>query len=536
MNTEQTIFQDKFFWLALLVGGFFLSLTLWFGFTMDQAVCNYVARAWRDFHKPPYTGVWDQSFLGIFLVHRFIITVFGESYLGFRLFDFLVQLGSLAMIFYLAKKFSGSSVAGFLAGASWGIYYFGLGSLETGEREGYVLFILLVSVILGLNWQAKFWRRAIAAGLLIGFAFQLKPSFLLSWPVFGVWFLAEGFSKRPRLVWLEMVLFSAACVAPTASVLFYYWRLGALKELYLATIWFNFAVYASTSYNAFPDTPVWKMALMIIHSNFLQAPVAWFSACVAMLVPYRIAKDTASKKILWVSLGLVSVGLVSFISQGKFFPYHLTPFFGFLMIFSGAGLNWLGSLLEKSAGGGKSKFLPAFFYLAVIIFMISEINPQLMNFASQYAFGNFDRAYSSGSSFDKFFYRAAKSLQPALKDEDEIGFFSWNPLLPYLLQKRLPSRFMCLQHLLMRQRNGELTGQQRKWIKEYSDDSIRARPRFFLVTDYMPGWDIFNLKSSSFKKAMAENFPELKEFLEQNYTLRAKMGELEIYELSRPAP
>ena len=146
--------------MAILLGGFFLSLTLWYSFGMDQSLYSYGAWVWTHYHLPPYLGVFDQNFPGIFIIHRLAFAIFGESIIGFRVFDLLVQLSSLTMIFYLSKRLSGSGVAGFLSGVFYGIYYFGLGNFDTGQREAYILWLFLISLIAGVTLKKRAWSRA----------------------------------------------------------------------------------------------------------------------------------------------------------------------------------------------------------------------------------------------------------------------------------------------------------------------------------------------------------------------------------------
>ena len=72
---------------------------------------------------------------------------------------------------------------------------------------------------------------------------------------------------------------------------------------------------------------------------------------------------------------------------------------------------------------------------------------------------------------------------------------------------------------------------QKQWIQEYTAAVISARPRFFVLADQN-----INLTSAlsrpTFKQALAEQFPELKNFLENNYRPFHKIDQTEIYELA----
>jgi len=531
MEKRGTVLTDRYFWLAMVAAGFFLSLTLWFGFTMDQAIFNYVAWVWKEFQGPPYVAAWDHSFPGIFIIHRLVLEIFGPSFFGFRFFDFLVQLSSAGMIFYLSRKFSGSSPGGFFSALAYSIYYFGLGGLETGEREGFILWLLLSSLVLSIGLQGRVLLRSALVGLLLGFAFQLKPTFGLSWPVFGVWFWAQGIHKRPRAVLGELFIFSLACVLPSLLFALFYWRIGHFNDLYQAIIWFNFHIYGSTT-EAIRGLSRGMLTVAIANSFFLKEPAVLIFGGMGILLAWANRDRPEPQPFFRVLLALIAVGLSSFIIQAKFFPYHLIPFFGLMMIFAGSGIYWLARELKDQASGLKSRLDPAFFYLAVVLLLIAGINPKLLDSAAAYSFRSLDQAYSSGSSYDAYYYRAAKYMRSFISEQDRIEYFGWQPLLPYLLRKKLPSRFCCVHHLLMRQKNGRISELQEKWIQEYTSEVISARPRFFLVSDLVPGWEVFNLEYPSLKRALKEKFPELQNFLNQNYKLKTKLGEIEVYELN----
>ena len=142
--------KELYLWLCLFLSGFILSPTLWFGFTMDQALCHYAVWVWREYHLPPYLGVWDLSFPGIFLLHRLVLEIFGESILGFRLFDFLVQLSLVVMLYYLAGRLFRSSWAGFFSGIA--AFFTGIISILKNKERSVLVFLSTLLGSLVLLW------------------------------------------------------------------------------------------------------------------------------------------------------------------------------------------------------------------------------------------------------------------------------------------------------------------------------------------------------------------------------------------------
>jgi len=528
MMLEEKFYRDRVLWLALASGAFFLLPTLWFRFTMDQALCNYSAWVWKTYHLPPYIGVWDLSFPGIFILHRIVMGIFGQSIFGFRLFDFMVQLSSAGMIYYLTKRLSGSRSAGFLSSVFYCIYYAGLGSLETGEREGYVFWILLVSLILNLRIKKRKLLLKALVGLLLGFAFLLKPTYGLAWVVFGIWFFIESRGERFLTVVCRLGLYAFFCIIPSLLVILYYWRLGYLIDLWQATIIYNFEVYTGSTTANLANMSRLHLIFYILHKDYIHQSLIIFSAFIMLLFYFFNREMVKDIKLFWILIALISIGLLSYRVQAKYFPYHLIPAMGFLSIFSGACLSWIALQLKGQTTGLRDKFVHFGFYFALFVIMLTGVNWEWINYFAYESFKPFDRAYASGSTFDAQYYQTAKDLEPILRRE-EIAYFGWHPVLPYILQKKLPSRFCVVYHLLIRRADGNLSELQKKWIREYTDDVIKAKPKFFLVADYVPGWDIFNLKNPSLKQAMSEQFPELEKFLKDNYQLLRKNSLIEVY-------
>jgi len=545
-----SIFRDRFFWLAFFIGGFFLLLTLWYSFGMDQSAYAYGAWVWKHYGLPPYIGAFDQNFPGIFIIHRLALALFGESIFGFRLFDFLVQLSSLLMIFYLTKRLSGSGRAGFLAGVFYGIYYYGLGSFDTGQREGYVLWLLLMALILSLTLKNQSRLRAILVGLILGFAFLVKPFYGLSWPVFIAWFLMEGIpaeSQKAGRKWAkffpELCLFAFGCLLPSALIISYYWKSGYLREMYQAVILYNFGAYG-LDLPVSPSSPWWEKPVIVVYSISWPNPIIIFSGMFALLLKLGNPREIKDHKLFWAIFFLSLAGLISYWLQGKFFPYQQIPLMALMMIFSGMVFCRLGGKFQEQIRPGRRPVFTLIFYGGLIFLNLISISPDLVDFSCRHTFRNLDRAYLGGlnKSVDTHFssnnYLAAKKLKEMIQPEDEMEFFGPYPLIPFLLKKKLPSRFGCVQHLLFLPESGPMLSLQKQWINEYTEAVIRTRPRFFLVSDDFPGHThkFFRLASRSLKQALREKFPELQKFLEQNYQLIFQQGVIEVYELKKASP
>jgi len=539
-NSGDGLCRDRLFWPAMLLGGAVLSLTLWFGFGMDQSICAYAAWLWKHYQKPPYVGSWDLSFPGIFIVYRLALALFGDSMLAVRIFDCLVQLSTLVMIFHLAKKISGQSLAGALAAVFFSIFYFGHGELETAQRESCIFWCLLAAVVIFFRSEKRSRLRDICTGLLLGFAFLVKPFFGLAWPVFGALIFFERLRQSPKRAVPALLLFSLACVLPSLLVIFYYWRINGLEDLYRQTLWFNFKIYGSSGLNPLGGS---RLSLLIIRHVIRQQPLILWPGLLGVVLCLRTAARH-ERKMLWAIISLIIVSLISYRLQNKYFAFHLFPFWGFLLVFAAAAMaRALSALAGKLQNPARAVFYPLAVLLLLVLMALLSVPQSQMQYARKYAFRNLDQAYASGLgtpedhhlAADQFL--AAQYLKPKLKPGDQLVFFGPYPLVQFLLHIRQLSRFICLQHFLFRAPDNNLTTRQFAWMQEFSSEVLRARPRFFLVANSFPGMKsrFMNLASRSLHQELNQEFPELAEMLRKHYTRTHQCGEIEIFEII-PSP
>jgi hypothetical protein len=531
----QRIFADGYFWLGLLPAAFILSLELWYGFGMDQSFFAYAGWLWEHYHLQPYVGAWDINFPGVFVIYRMALTVFGDSILGVHIFDLLAQLACLPMLFYLARKLSGLSLAGSLAMVFYSVFYYGGGAINIAQRETFTFCFLLASLTAAFALADRVWLRAILSGLLAGFAFMVKPTYGLAWLVFGLLFLSQSIKSRPKFVLPELMVFGFSCLFPSVVTILFYWRIGHLNDLYLCTIWFNFKIY---SVNGSSNIRGFKLILAIA-KLVLTDQVAILCPAIFGIAVCAAGKNKTTGSLFWTLLGLVVTGLVSYRIQNKFFAYHLFPFHGFMIIFAGAGIATLASWAGKIKPAALGKSVSALIAAASIGLLAWMLDPGRVWYALHYSFRPLDKVYSLalGPADDPHHiadqYLAAQYLKPLISRGDQIEFFGPDPLIQFLLQTRVPSRFFCAQHFLFLPADNRLTSWQDKWMDEYTLSVMHSRPRFFILANNFPGQhnDFMNLSYRSLKEALAGLFPDLSALVNENYFLLAKIGGLEIYEL-----
>ncbi len=538
-----TIWKDPFFWTAFLIGGFVLSLTLWYGAGMAQSIVCYGAWLWKEYHLPPFVGFFNHTFPGIYMIGLLAMKLFGDSVLALRILDLIVQLSCLPMIFYLTKRVSGLSIAGFFGSVFYALFYYGLSKDDTMHREDYIVWALLLGLTVYFAWENRGWLRAFLVGMVLGFVFLLKPTYGLCWPAFGLLFLIQGITRRRKLVFFELCLFGFACILPALLTILYYRWVGmdALRQLYFDNITFNSEIYSVMVDPLTVRGIFWrdKMPDLV----FRLYPLVFFSGFA--MIAFQLLKGTPAKDqaLFQTLLAMALIGIVNYRMQGKYFNYHFVPTVAFMIIFSGwaigIGAYWIG---RKTKPGIAAFTVSAYAVIMITLMISTAISPGLRRYARQYAFRSFEKAYRATDPKKGKAprlannYMVADYLRPLLNEQDDLVCFGPYPLINFLLKKKSPAYVVFVQHLLFRRLDGQILPIQGKMMKEYSDQVIAARPRFFLFSNTFTvrGKKTFNLINGDAWTALSEQFPDLYRFFLKNYRLRKTIGEIEIYELQAP--
>jgi len=538
MSHDQT-YKDPLFWLALLLGAAVLSLTLWYGIGVDSATIGYCSWVWKNYGLPPYVGCIEGDYPGMFLIHRLQLAVSGESVLGFRIFDIIVQLSCLAMIYSLAKSYSQKSLAGFLAVVFYSIYYYGLDYYFEGEREAYILWLIFLCLILARVLKNRVFLRAFATGLLLGFAFMVKPTFALLWPVFAAWFFWEETKGSPWRRLSEMAVLAASWLLPGLIIVMLYWRWGYLKQLFEITIWFDLKSYAGRPllYSVFPFNQVRELttgALLIIQlkSVLLSHKPLLAGGLLALFLAYFAWREKEQRKNMAIIWALILVSLISMYIQRGIWDYHKIPFWGLMIILAAWGYGWV---LDEFRAAKKSVWrgIAAYgiFPAALFSLMVVELPDYLRNAAFQNFHRSFQQAYALEYQDAAL---ASDYLRSKLGKGEEYYYFGAISNLPYLAGRKLVTAFPFSEPFFWTMKDGSPNLVREKWLGEYTGALLKFKPRFFVFNTAMPV-TVFNPLPADFVAVARKEMPDLFRTVDQYYQVVERFGEIEIYELKDAA-
>jgi len=487
---------------------------LWYGFGVDQGIFSYAAWLWRKFGHPPYSYCFDQAFPGIFLIHYFAQEALGESVTAFRVLDLAWQTGTALVIFLTVRLVFQSRWSGLLASIMYALVYVKLGPWDTGQRDGFFPLLYLGSFLLvrsrGSSVVGKY--SALFAGLLMGFAFLLKPVAVLP----GLLLLTLILRTAKNKPLAGFCFFSGAGLA-SAAVFIYYLQHGALQDLYQALFEFNARLYAGSQ-----PIPAGLKLKGILLVRLWPHNLAVLAGAMLLAISWRKLKVLEKSPACWLLL-ILAATYAGYVAQGRYFIYHQAPVWGMLTVFAGPG--WIFALKSRlDERRILERTRAAFLLLLMVLVSASMVSKDLAWFAAKAATISPD---SGQRTFDYYrvCWRAACYLELRTRPEQTIQVWGGEALVNYLAQRRSATRFAQTFPLLLKPGSPSGVEFQQKLAQEFLDSIRQAPPAYFVVeTMPHPGFGI-----ASDKSVLIENYPGIWNFITANYVPESSIGFMEFY-------
>jgi len=511
--------------VAVAGAALLLSPILAFRATTDQGVFLYMGS--RLLHGGwPYLATWAVDYPGLVFLQAFELLLLGKSIVAFRLFDWLLQVGSASFIFLLTRRVAGAAGA-LLAACVFALLYQHQGPWNTAQRESFGLFFALAGLTLVVFRGAQAPRSsAFLAGLTIGFCFLIKPT-LLSFAALYAPLVLRVRRAGPRRA-LGIAAAAALGVAlPTALTLALYARLGGLAELWEACIHFP-VLYAELSNSG---GSFWAEAL---HKTSRLSASSLFILGLAALLPLARRRR--------LELGMLACGYLGTLFavwvQGTFAGYHYQPALGLGCILLGTAFSRSVELARRLAKAHIPglPFPPArlLALLAVLLAIPFYVRPgDVRDLVS----GRFlkppgPQAYHNLPVFNFYdSWNAAAYMREHTRPSDRIQVWGYESLTYFLADRRAASRFQTTTPLVL-----ELPGKGRdplqdRWRAEFVADIQRTQPPYVAVVRDGGWWWAPGHRSSDL---LIADFPEWRQILEERYRLEAEIGRFLVYRRRGP--
>jgi hypothetical protein len=185
---------------------------------------------------PPYTLAYNMKFPGIYVAYAVVMAVFGQTITGIHLGLLLINIATIALIFFLARRLW-NEIAGSVAAVSYAVLSVSPSVLGlAAHATHFVMLPVVAGTFLLLGPQSS--KRLLASGLLFGVGLLMKQPacfFIL----YGVSYLlvrdlCTGLGLRQAA--RRSLLFAIAAILPLAIACLLLFRAGVFNAFWFWTI------------------------------------------------------------------------------------------------------------------------------------------------------------------------------------------------------------------------------------------------------------------------------------------------------------
>jgi hypothetical protein len=483
---------DKNLLAVLGISAMLLILVAVEPFGADNAVLHSMAIDLVKFGKVPYVGSWDNNFPGIIYIHALSILIFGTSDVGYRLFDICIELAFSGFLYRFLIRWLEPEAAS-LAAVLYVAYYVSASVDLYGKQDAYGTMAMLVGLSFILapgGGISQKWMGIIAGGVISGIAILMRPTFLLYIGLlvpYIVW-LSEG--RLSFRCAANGLLFFVASLIPVFCVVAYYALIPkGLTALYDAVIRFNLDVYAKLGTTS-------KFWWEILRSG-LMIPLALFAILASRRDRAFLARrPNLNEKVLYVAFILSALGIV--VLMGKYYRYHLAPFYILMVPLSAAGLEMLISF-AKTKAQQRIAILVGLLFCSFIGYNPTAPLAFARGLLTRHdPFVSADNARRTDTLFGAIPELALREyLNKPENREGAVEICSFSPFLRYhlQLQRHIAGPYITFHALAFRTDATRIgvphyTSYQLAWQKAYLDTLCAVKPHFIILARRMPFWYI----------------------------------------------
>jgi hypothetical protein len=324
---------------------------------------------------PPYQSAYNVKLPGTYAAYALIMAIFGQTPSGVHLGLLFVNLGAVALVFFLARRLF-DPYAAVIASATYALMSTSRAVLGTyAHATHFVILVALGGFVLLLRGLES--RRALTlfwSGLLFGVAVLMKQhGVFLGIFAFGVLLYTEWSSKivanpagssaeNPQAVGAHatkrllsklqrLAAFSVGTVVPYALTCLILWRTGVFKNFWRWTVvyagghslQYTFQGLARNFHYSGPDNFFWALGAAGFFVLYADRSIpAWTKGFLGGLL---------ASSFVAVALGFY------------FFPHYFVLMLPAVAMLVGAGCTLVGQRIRRSGFGTLGLFLPAAVFL-----------------------------------------------------------------------------------------------------------------------------------------------------------------------------
>jgi hypothetical protein len=467
--------------------------------THDEAPLFYEAFLMRAEGLVPYRDLFDFQMPGSFLAYSILGFLSGFDSFRIRILDLTILLALLVITFFIMRRFG--KMPAFAAAILFGLKYLQGGPSMALQREYLLLVFVALAVWISMRDELSLKHR-ITLGLLFGLAAVIKPHAAIGLIPILLFDIAD-MVQRLKLTLLNA---SAKSILPAAA--------GFLIPVLAMTIWLGLTgaltpfltiatnywpLYSQVNGQMEVTAGAERMSLLLNQSLRLGGNALW-------LIPafVGIYFNQSKKTYLLASLALCYAIYPAF--SGQFFPYHYIPFVYFIILLS--SLTFTRSIQPSTFNN--ALLITCYLLLITLILPSQTFIRQL-------------KGKPIATSTDRA-VEIAKFLENNLQAGDTVQPLDWTggTMLAMLeTRARIATPYIFDFYFYHHVSQPYI----QKLRADFMNDLRSSSPRFIIeVTAIDKPW-ITGPDTS-------REFPELREFLNKNYSIAIQKDDYTIYEVN----
>ncbi|MDO8661750.1 MAG: glycosyltransferase family 39 protein [Candidatus Omnitrophota bacterium] len=247
---------------------------------------------------PPYKLAYSMKLPGACAVYALLMAVFGETIKGIHLGFLIINFASIALIFFIAKRLSGT-LAGIISAAAYAVLSVSQSVLGVQAHATHLIVLAALCGSILLLKAVENDRKSLIflSGLFFGLAFLMKQQGIFFIP-FGIFYLSWACKKRSVLA-ANLMVYSLGAALPFALTCLVLFFAGVFDKFWFWT--FQYASGYSSGAHVYLAFQIFKAQLLGAIKPF--KPV-WYIAAAGSLCLFIDAK--VRKNIFFVAALLIS--------------------------------------------------------------------------------------------------------------------------------------------------------------------------------------------------------------------------------------
>ncbi len=486
----------------------------------DESLYLLMAQSWLN-GQPPYTEIWDNKPLGIYILFSLALIVFGKVVISIRILA-CIAIISTSYLLYRLGNIIGKNGIGFLSGTLYAFNSLGNGGMASNTEIFFTPFVTLAFYLLlskrisPSRLPAKINFRLLVIGLLLGIGFEIKYvvifEFITVLLIVGTSLYFQKNNSKYFSILQSYIWLSLGFILPLSLISLYFVFNGHFDLYFYANFIAN---KARTIDNAFSFAALIKAILNQVKDNFL----LW--SCLLLTPLYLslnrgIDSEERSKITVFIAWFFGSLLGICYVFRGEFWPHYFLQLTPSLCLLSSYLITRL-IFTDKNTSSVNQ------YFLLILILLVPFLH---------YA------KYSFKRSANIIYFRQVKGINnwgdnPAAIGEyikkrinrnDYIYVVDYEPIIYVLAQAKIPTRYAYPAFLVGN--ISKLTGIDP--IQELNNIIMQKKPIY--VIQEQDHSDFFYTKHQDLFYAELNEYLRKYYFLEKSYP-QGSSNVIEVYKL-----